>query len=196
MVIDPTDLGATTAIAPGLKLDNILPIPHAESVPFYPCVLKLVVCVEVRMSAKALGIRSDLCLVDALVTRTLVTRIYAAAASIRSMPGGCSGGCCIWRYGVCGDGWWMRYMAARRMRRWLVDAVYGGTAYGRWLVDGVHPADCERNMIASWLRHPPKWWLGAGPAGDQWVRVPRGTSPCTLSGCGPLYLKWVRVPVP
>ena len=45
MVIAPTDLGATTAVAPGLMLDNFLPIPDAESLPFYPSVLKLVVCV-------------------------------------------------------------------------------------------------------------------------------------------------------
>ena len=41
----PTYLGATTAVAPGLMIDNFLPIPYAESLPFYPSVLKLVVCV-------------------------------------------------------------------------------------------------------------------------------------------------------
>ena len=47
VVVDPTDLGATTVVAPGLMLDNFLPIqaiPDAESLPFYPSVLKLVVC--------------------------------------------------------------------------------------------------------------------------------------------------------
>ena len=44
VVIDPTDLGATTIDAPGLMLDNFLPIPYAESLPLYPLVLKLVVC--------------------------------------------------------------------------------------------------------------------------------------------------------
>ena len=45
MVIDPTDhdLGATTVVAPGLMLDDFLPIPDAKSLPFYPSVLKLVV---------------------------------------------------------------------------------------------------------------------------------------------------------
>ena len=32
------------ASAPGLLLDNFLPIPNAESLPFYLSVLKLVVC--------------------------------------------------------------------------------------------------------------------------------------------------------
>ena len=31
-------------LAPGLKFDDFLPIPDAESLPFYPLVLKLVVC--------------------------------------------------------------------------------------------------------------------------------------------------------
>ena len=47
MGIDPTDLGATTAVArnllQGLMFDDFLPIPDAESLPFYPLVLKLVV---------------------------------------------------------------------------------------------------------------------------------------------------------
>ena len=45
-LIDPTDLGATTVVAPGLMLDNFLPIPDEESLPFqvYPLVLMLVVC--------------------------------------------------------------------------------------------------------------------------------------------------------
>ena len=37
-----TDLGAI--VAPGLMLDNFISIPDAESLPFYPLVLKLVVC--------------------------------------------------------------------------------------------------------------------------------------------------------
>ena len=32
-----------TIVAPGLMLENFLPIPEAESLPFYPSVLKLVV---------------------------------------------------------------------------------------------------------------------------------------------------------
>ena len=44
VVIDPTDLGVTTVVAPGLMLDNFLTIPDAESLPFCPSVLKLVVC--------------------------------------------------------------------------------------------------------------------------------------------------------
>ena len=47
VVIDPTDLGATSScseLAPGQMFDNFLPIPDAESLPFYPLVLKLVVC--------------------------------------------------------------------------------------------------------------------------------------------------------
>ena len=43
VVTDPTDLGATTLVAPGLVLDNFLPVPDAEFPPFYPSVLKLVV---------------------------------------------------------------------------------------------------------------------------------------------------------
>ena len=39
VVIDPTDLRATTVVAPGLMLDDFLPIPDAESLPFYPSVL-------------------------------------------------------------------------------------------------------------------------------------------------------------
>ena len=48
VVIDPTNSGATTVVvvAPGLYHDNFLPIPDAESLPFYPSVLKLVVCVS------------------------------------------------------------------------------------------------------------------------------------------------------
>ena len=45
MVIDPTDLGATTVVAPGLMLDNFLPFPNAESLPIYPLELKLVLYV-------------------------------------------------------------------------------------------------------------------------------------------------------
>ena len=44
VVNDPTNLGAKTVVAPGLMLDNFLPIPDAESLPFYHSVLKLVVC--------------------------------------------------------------------------------------------------------------------------------------------------------
>ena len=46
VVIDPTDLGATTVVAPGLMLDNFLTIHDPESLPFYPSVSKLVVCVD------------------------------------------------------------------------------------------------------------------------------------------------------
>ena len=48
VVIDPTYLGPTTVVAPGLMLDNFLPIPDAESLPFYPSVLKLVVCTRTK----------------------------------------------------------------------------------------------------------------------------------------------------
>ncbi len=43
VVIDPTDKGATTVVAPapGLMIDNFLPIPDAESLPLYRMVLKL-----------------------------------------------------------------------------------------------------------------------------------------------------------
>ena len=51
VVIDPTNLGATTAVARnllslalGLMFDHFLPIPDAESLPFYPLVVNLVVC--------------------------------------------------------------------------------------------------------------------------------------------------------
>ena len=43
MVINPTELGATTFVAPVLMLDHFLPIPNAESLLFYPPVLRLVV---------------------------------------------------------------------------------------------------------------------------------------------------------
>ena len=49
VVIDPTDSGATTVVAPGLMWDNFLPIPDAESLPFFPLVFKLVVCVCARL---------------------------------------------------------------------------------------------------------------------------------------------------
>ena len=39
VVIDPTDLGATTVVAPGLMLYNFLSIPDAESLPLHPSVL-------------------------------------------------------------------------------------------------------------------------------------------------------------
>ena len=55
VVIVPTYLGVTTVVAPGLMLDNFQPIPDADSLPFYPLVLKLVMC----MSAK-LGMASAL----------------------------------------------------------------------------------------------------------------------------------------
>ena len=48
VVIDLTDLsndGGCLELAPGLMFDNFLPIPDAESLPFYPLVLKLVGCV-------------------------------------------------------------------------------------------------------------------------------------------------------
>ena len=45
VVIDPTNLGATAAVALELLLVNFLPIPDAESLPIYPSVLKLVACV-------------------------------------------------------------------------------------------------------------------------------------------------------
>ena len=40
----PTDLGAAMVVGPGLKLDNFILIPDAASLPFYPSVLKPVVC--------------------------------------------------------------------------------------------------------------------------------------------------------
>ena len=42
--MNPIYLRAMTVVAPGLMLDNFLPILYAESLPFYPLVLKLVVC--------------------------------------------------------------------------------------------------------------------------------------------------------
>ena len=42
VVIDHTYLGVTTVVAPGLMLDNLLPFPNAESLPFS---LHLLVCV-------------------------------------------------------------------------------------------------------------------------------------------------------
>ena len=38
--------GKCSELAPGLMFDNFLPIPEAESLPFYPLVFKLVVCVS------------------------------------------------------------------------------------------------------------------------------------------------------
>ena len=38
-------------LAPGLMFDNFLPIPDAESLPFYPLVLELVVCAQMDASA-------------------------------------------------------------------------------------------------------------------------------------------------
>jgi hypothetical protein len=46
VVIDPTD-EATPVIAPGRMIDNILPIPDAESLPLYRMALKLA-CVSTR----------------------------------------------------------------------------------------------------------------------------------------------------
>ena len=51
--MDPTDLGATIVVAPGLMLDNLLPIPNAESLSFYPSVLKLVAHARARVSPGA-----------------------------------------------------------------------------------------------------------------------------------------------
>ena len=42
VVIDPTDLGATTVVAPGQMLDDFLSIPDAVFLPLYRLVLKLV----------------------------------------------------------------------------------------------------------------------------------------------------------
>ena len=39
-----SDGGSCSELAPGLMFDNFLPIPDAASLPFYPLVLKLVVC--------------------------------------------------------------------------------------------------------------------------------------------------------
>ena len=39
VIIDPTDLGSTTVVAPGQMLDNFQPILDAESLPFCPSVL-------------------------------------------------------------------------------------------------------------------------------------------------------------
>ncbi len=41
VVIDPTDEGATTVVAPGRMMYNLLPIPDSESLPSYRMVLKL-----------------------------------------------------------------------------------------------------------------------------------------------------------
>ena len=40
-----SDDGSCSELAPGLMFDNFLPIPDAQSLPFYPLVLKLV-CVS------------------------------------------------------------------------------------------------------------------------------------------------------
>ena len=52
VVIDPTDFrsddGGCSELAPGLMFDSFLPIPDAESLPVYPLVLKLVVCVRTK----------------------------------------------------------------------------------------------------------------------------------------------------
>ena len=48
--IDPifrSDDGSCSELAPGLIFDNFLTIPDAESLPFYPLVLTLVVCVVI-----------------------------------------------------------------------------------------------------------------------------------------------------
>ena len=55
VVIDHTYLGATTVVAPGLMLDHFLPIPDAESLPFYPSVLKLVVWETVTQRLPAIS---------------------------------------------------------------------------------------------------------------------------------------------
>ena len=39
-----SDDGNCSELAPGLMFDDFLPIPDAESLPFYPLVLNLVVC--------------------------------------------------------------------------------------------------------------------------------------------------------
>jgi hypothetical protein len=41
VVIDPTDEGATTVVAPGRIIDNFPPIPDAESLPVYRMAFKL-----------------------------------------------------------------------------------------------------------------------------------------------------------
>ena len=43
--------GNCSELAPGLMFDDFLSIPDAESLPFYPLVLKLVVCVCARARA-------------------------------------------------------------------------------------------------------------------------------------------------
>ena len=58
VVIHPTCLGATTVVAPGLMLDNFLPIPDAESLPFYPSVLKQVVCAANFLRRRVAGIHA------------------------------------------------------------------------------------------------------------------------------------------
>ena len=49
----PSDDGNCSELAPGLMFDDFLPIPDAESLPFYPLVLKLVVCARGPMSANS-----------------------------------------------------------------------------------------------------------------------------------------------
>ena len=48
--------GSCSELAPGLMFDDFLPIPDAESLPFYPLVLKLVVCVISRARARIAGV--------------------------------------------------------------------------------------------------------------------------------------------
>ena len=47
-----SDDGSCSELAPGLMFDDFLPIPDAESLPFYPLVLKLVVSVRQNLPRK------------------------------------------------------------------------------------------------------------------------------------------------
>ena len=60
VVIDPTDLGAATVVAPELMLDDFLPIPDTEPLPFYPSVWKAVVYLPYAAHAPASGLSSPI----------------------------------------------------------------------------------------------------------------------------------------
>jgi hypothetical protein len=49
VVIDPTDLGATTVVAPGQMIDDFLSIPDAVFLPLYLLVLKLVCLLDIPL---------------------------------------------------------------------------------------------------------------------------------------------------
>ena len=67
VVIDPTirsNYCSCSELAPELMFDNFLPIPDTESLPFYPLVLKLVVCVVYPMNSPMHVARATILLAD------------------------------------------------------------------------------------------------------------------------------------